>query len=51
MLKNVSSFVLASKKSSTYLRGYACGFLSAAALLDNVFEHPAQPSHIVSASK
>jgi hypothetical protein len=41
MLKNAPSFVLALKKSSTYPRGYACGFFSAAALLDNVFEHPA----------
>jgi hypothetical protein len=41
MLKKVPSFVLASNKSSTYPSGYACGFFSAAASLDDLFEHPA----------
>jgi hypothetical protein len=40
MLKKASSFVLASKKSSTYPRGYASGFFSAAASLEGLFEHP-----------
>jgi hypothetical protein len=40
MLKNVPSFVLGSKKSSTYPRGYAYGFFFPAASLDDVFEHP-----------
>jgi hypothetical protein len=39
MLKQVSSFVLPSKKSLTYPRGYASGFFSAAASLDDLFEH------------
>ena len=33
MLKKAASFVLGSSKSSTYLRGYASGFDSPAALL------------------
>ncbi|HET7058031.1 MAG TPA: hypothetical protein VFI05_04820, partial [Nitrospiraceae bacterium] len=41
MLKTVPSFVLNSTKSSTYPRGYASGFVSSAALLDNRFEHRA----------
>jgi len=41
MLKIAASGVLASEKSSTYPRGYACGFSSAAALLDGYFEHSA----------
>jgi hypothetical protein len=41
MLKKSSSFVLGSSKSSTYPRGYASGFDSLAALLDELFEHPA----------
>jgi hypothetical protein len=41
MLKKLPSFVLGEKKSSTYPRGYACGFFSPAALLDKLFEHPA----------
>jgi len=40
MLKKSASFVLGSSKSSTYPRGYASGFDSPAALLDNLFEHP-----------
>jgi hypothetical protein len=40
MLKNFPNFVLGSPKSSTYPRGYACGFGSPAASLDDVFEHP-----------
>ena len=40
MLKKSTSFVLGSSKSSTYSRGYASGFDSPAALLDNLFEHP-----------
>jgi hypothetical protein len=40
MLKMASSGVLGSKKSSTYPRGYASGFFSPAALLDDHFEHP-----------
>jgi len=39
MLKQAHSGVLGSKKSSTYPRGYACGFSSPAALLVNLFEH------------
>jgi len=39
MLKKAASFVLGSSKSSTYLRGYASGFDSPAALLDGLFEH------------
>jgi hypothetical protein len=41
MLKKSASFILGSSKSSTYLRGYASGFDSPAALLDGLFEHPA----------
>ena len=41
MLKNPASCVLGSPKSSTYSRGYASGFDSPAALLDELFEHPA----------
>jgi len=40
MLKKSASFVLGSSKSSTYLRGYASGFDSPAAVLDGLFEHP-----------
>jgi hypothetical protein len=40
MLKMTSNFVLGSKKSSTYPRGYASGFFSPAALLGGHFEHP-----------
>jgi hypothetical protein len=40
MLKTAASFVLVSSKSSTYPRGYAFGFDSPAALLDDLFEHP-----------
>jgi len=40
MLKKSASFVLGSSKSSTYPRGYASGFDSPAALLDELFEHP-----------
>jgi hypothetical protein len=40
MLKKLASFVLGSSKSSTYPRGYASGFDSPAALLDELFEHP-----------
>jgi hypothetical protein len=41
MLKNATSFVLGSKQSSTYPRGYASGCFSPAAALDGLFEHPA----------
>ena len=44
MLKKSASFVLGSSKSSTYPRGYASGFDSPAALLDSLFEHPADHS-------
>ena len=40
MLKMSASFVVDSSKSSTCLRGYASGFDSPAALLDEHFEHP-----------
>jgi hypothetical protein len=40
MLKKPASFVLGSSKSSTYPRGYASGFDSPAASLDELFEHP-----------
>jgi len=40
MLKKSSSFVLDSSKSSMYPRGYASGFDSPAALLEELFEHP-----------
>ena len=39
MVKPTSSFVLGSKNSSTYPRGYASGFFSPAALLACLFEH------------
>jgi hypothetical protein len=39
MLKPASNVVLGSSKSSTYLRKYACGFDSPAALLEGWFEH------------
>ena len=39
MLKTVSSVVLGSPKSSTYLKQYASGFGSPAALLETRFEH------------
>jgi len=35
--------VLGSPKSSTYRRGYACGFGSPMALSDGHFEHPNVP--------
>ncbi len=41
MLKKASNCVLGSRQSSTYHRGYVCGSLSPAALLDSLFEHPA----------
>src|SRR6476660_4096460 len=44
MLKKSASFVLGSSKSSTYPRGYASGFDSPAALLNELFEHPADHS-------
>jgi len=37
-----SSGVLGSSKSSTYRRGYASGFNSPAALLEDHFEHPSR---------
>jgi hypothetical protein len=40
MLKMASSGVLGSSKSSTYPGGYASGFDSPAALLEDHFEHP-----------
>jgi hypothetical protein len=40
MLKTATSFVLGLKKSSTYPGGYASGFFSPAASLDDGFEHP-----------
>jgi hypothetical protein len=39
MLNMRTSFVLGSKKSSTYPRGYAAGFLLPAAWLDEPVEH------------
>jgi hypothetical protein len=42
MVKKPVSIVLTSKASSTYTRGYACGASSAAALLNGLFEHPAE---------
>ena len=50
MLKKPASFVLSSSKSSTYPRGYDSGFDSPAALLDDLFEHPAGWSVVVRAS-
>jgi hypothetical protein len=44
MLKKSASFALGSSKSSTYPRGYVSGFDSPAALLDGLFEHPADYS-------
>jgi len=41
MLKTSASGVLASFRPSTYPRGYASGPSLAAALLDELFEHPA----------
>jgi len=43
MLKQCASVVLPSKASSTYSRGYASGAFSAAALLDELFEHSTGP--------
>jgi len=40
MLKKASSGVLGSENSSTYPRGYASGFSTPAALLEDLFEHP-----------
>ncbi len=40
MLKNLTSFVLASNQSSTYSRRYASGLFSSVALLEELFEHP-----------
>jgi hypothetical protein len=40
LLKKASNFVLGSKQSSTYPRGYASGCFSPAALLKGLFEHP-----------
>src|SRR2546423_5044320 len=47
MLKKPTSFVLASFRPSTYPRGYAYGPSLAAALLDELFEHPAWPHPVV----
>jgi hypothetical protein len=47
MLKKPASFVLGSSKSSTYPRGYASGFDSSAALLDELFEQPVRCSLVV----
>ena len=47
MLKKPASFVLASFRSSTYPRGYASGPSLAAALLDELFEHPAGVATLV----
>jgi hypothetical protein len=41
MLKKAATFVLGSEQSSTYPGGYASGCFSPAALLDGLFEHPA----------
>jgi hypothetical protein len=40
VLKKLLNLVLGSKSSSTYLRRYASGAFSLAALLKNLFEHP-----------
>ena len=40
MLKKAPNFVLGSKESSTYPRGYASGSFSPAASLADLFEHP-----------
>jgi hypothetical protein len=40
MLKKPASSVLASLKASTYMKKYASGISLAAALLDDLFEHP-----------
>jgi hypothetical protein len=40
VLKKLPNFVLGSKPSSTYLRRYACGAFSPAALLVDLFERP-----------
>jgi len=45
MLKKVCSFVLASLKGSTYGGEYASPSRSAAALLEDLFEHPVDHSH------
>jgi hypothetical protein len=42
MLKKAASFVLALKASSTYPKGTPPVLSSAAALLDDLFEHPAR---------
>ncbi|MDQ6733215.1 MAG: hypothetical protein M3Z35_03725 [Nitrospirota bacterium] len=39
MLKKASNFVLGSKQSSTYPRGYASGCFFPAAALEDFFEH------------
>jgi hypothetical protein len=41
-VKTVPNVVLGSSKSSTYPRGYASGFDSPAALLDDRFDKPAR---------
>ena len=51
MLKKSVSFVLGSSKSSTYPRGYASGFDSPAALLNELFEHPSRFSRLSRASR
>jgi len=51
MLKKSASFVLGSSRSSTYPQGYASGFGSPAALLDELFEHPARFSRLSRASR
>lgn len=43
MLKQCPNFVLVSTQSFTYPRGYASGWVSPAALLDSLFEHPLSP--------
>jgi hypothetical protein len=40
LLKKAPNFVLGSKDSSTYPRGYASGSFSPAASLDDLFEQP-----------
>ena len=51
MLKRATNGVLSLHESSTYPRGYASGSASPAALLDDLFEQPADESEPVCEDK
>jgi len=46
MLKMTVNFVLVSKASSMYPRGYTCGAFFACGLAGGHFEHPAQSNYV-----